>query len=402
MSGRGPARVLVVVENLPLARDHRLRKQAQALARAGFAVSVICRRDPGNRCIEGVRVYGYPPPPEGGSKAAFALEYAWSWLMAAVLVGWVAVTTGFDVLQVCGAPDIYAPLMRLARWRGKRVVYDQRDPSPETYTARYGSGSPVVRRALLALERATCRAADRVLTVNAALRDTVVRRDGVAPGAVSVVGNGPLLAAVRAARERPELRRGRPHLCCWVGVIGPQDRLDLALRAVAHLVHDHGRDDCAVAVIGDGDARSACERLAADLDVQRFVTFTGWLAQSEVFDYLASADVGLESNLEPFVSPVKVMEYMAFGLPVAAFDLPETRAVAGAAAGYAPGGDVTELAHRVVEALDPSVGAARGEAGRRRVEAVLAWERQEQVYLQVVRDLLMRTGERPASREVAA
>lgn len=399
-----PPRVLVIVENLPLARDHRVRKQAEALLGAGFDVSVICRRSEGNDCVDGARVYDYRPPPEGRTPIGFVVEYAWSWLAAAWLMLRVLATTGFDALQVCGAPDIYFPLSRLARALGKPVVYDQRDPSPETYDARYGDGGrAAVRRVLLAFERATHRAADQVIVVNETLRATAVSRGRRAEHDVTVVGNGPAHGAVTGHAPRPELRRGRPHLCCWAGVLGPQDRVELAVRAAAQVIEERGRGDCTFVFIGDGDARPSCERLAARLGIGDVVVFTGWLEQSEVFDYLATADVGLEPNLEPFVSPVKVMEYLAFGLPTVAFDLPETRQVARAAAAYAPPGDVAALARALGDLLDdPARRQRMAAAARRQFRRELAWDRQQPRYLEVYRRLLLSDSRRPAHREVAA
>ena len=53
---------------------------------------------------------------------------------------------------------------------------------------------------------------------------------------------------------------------------------------------------------------------------------------------LATADIGIDANLQEEVSPVKVMEYLAFGLPFVAFDLPQTRAMAGEAGCLRPTG----------------------------------------------------------------
>ena len=161
---------------------------------------------------------------------------------------------------------------------------------------------------------------------------------------MTVVGNGPVLASTRRREPRPELKQGKPFLCCWLGHMGPQDRLDLALRAVGHLVHDLGRTDCHFAFVGDGEARIHAIRLAAQLGISEWVSFPGWAGQDEAFTYLSTADVGLEPNLEDIVSPVKGMEYMAFGLPFVSFDLTETRALAGEAAVYAPPGDVAGFA----------------------------------------------------------
>jgi glycosyltransferase involved in cell wall biosynthesis len=150
-----------------------------------------------------------------------------------------------------------------------------------------------------------------------------------------------------------------------------------------------GRHDVHIAFIGEGESRGASQRLAAELGIADHVTFTGWLRSDEVYAYLATADLGLESNLEEIVSPVKAMEYLAFGLPLAGFDLRETRLVAGDAGAYARPGDVEALA-RLVDALldDPERRAEMGRAGRSRVARTLSWERQEEAYLEVFRRLI--------------
>src|SRR5664279_5975294 len=77
--------VLLVVENLSLARDHRLRKQASALLADGYRVSVICRGDPDNHVLAGVRVREYRTPVDGTSKFGYLREYGYSLAMA----GWL-------------------------------------------------------------------------------------------------------------------------------------------------------------------------------------------------------------------------------------------------------------------------------------------------------------------------
>ena len=91
------------------------------------------------------------------------------------------------------------------------------------------------------------------------------------------------------------------------------------------------------------------------------------------------------------MSPVKGMEYMAFGLPFVSFDLAETRVIAGGAAVYAPPGDVPRFAGLIDELLsDPARRAELGRAGRRLIEERLAWDRQEKAYLGVYERVLAR------------
>ena len=80
----------------------------------------------------------------------------------------------------------------------------------------------------------------------------------------------------------------------------------------------------------------------------------------------------------------KTMEYMAFELPVVAFDLVETRVSAAEAADYAEPNRVDLFAETVVALLDDDVRRkVMGEAGRRQVCEVLAWEHHAQAYLDV-------------------
>ena len=388
MTGGRQPHILLVVENVALARDHRLQKQVSSLHGHGYRVTVICRSDPASSCPAGAGLRTYRAPADGTGKLGFAWEYGYSFAMAAWLAAGVFRRDRFDAIQVSGTPDIYFALAAPYRLLGRPLVLDQRDLSPELYVLRYGRRGAVYR-ALRWLERRSYRAADQVITVNATLREAALTRGGLPPDAVTVVGNGPVLASAHRREPRPELNCGKPFLCCWLGHMGPQDRLDLALRAVACLVHDIGRTDCHFAFVGDGEARVNAIRLAAQLEISQWVSFPGWAGQDEAFTYLSTADLGLEPNMEEIVSPVKGMEYMAFGLPFVSFDLAETRALACEAAVYAPPGDVAGFARLIDELLgDPARRAELGQAGRRLVAERVAWDRQEDAYLGVYQRLL--------------
>src|SRR6266568_1068645 len=385
--------VLLVVENVALARDHRLQKQAASLHAHGYRVTVICRSDPGNGRFPGIGLRTYRAPADGTTKLGFIREYGYSFALA----GWQAVrvflTDRFDAIQVSGTPDIYFALAAPFRLLGRPFVLDQRDLSPELYELRYGHRDTAVYRALCWLERRSYRAAYHVITVNSALRQVAHTRGGLASEDVTVVGNGPRLERAYRWASRPELKHGKAFLCCWLGLMGPQDRLDVALRAVAHLIHVIGRTDCHFAFVGDGESRAPSRRLAAELKISDWVSFPGWADQEEAFTYLSTADVGLEPNLEEIVSPVKGMEYMAFGLPFVAFDLKETRALAGEAAVYATPGDVTGFAELINKLLDdPDRRVEMGRIGRHQFEDRLAWDRQKLAYLAVYRRLLSDRG----------
>jgi glycosyltransferase involved in cell wall biosynthesis len=402
---RRPRRVLIIVENLPVQRDARVKREAQALLGAGYGVSVISPR--GDTAVpaelRGVDIHQYRPPSHREGKLGFIYEFLYSWVVAMVLALRALAREGFDVVQACNPPDTYFALALPFKLLGKPFVFDHHDLCPEHYRVQFGEHG-LLLRGLLALEWATFRTADHVIATNEYFRQIAMARGGRAAKSVTVVRNGPELDRVHSRDIRPTLRQGRRYLACWVGVMrGFDDGVELALDAVSHLVTGLGRDDCHFVFIGDGERFDEVVRLARKLGIEDYVTFPGWLPHDTLFDYLATADVGLQpipKNERTDVSTaIKTMEYMAFGLPVVAFDLLETRSSAGDAAAYAAPNDVLAYAELVAELLDdPERRAAMGELGRRRVEQELAWDHQRAKYVGVFDDLLEQRGQRLGAR----
>ncbi len=404
-SGPPPAtshggRVTIVVQNLPVPFDRRVWLECQALRDAGYEVSVICPTGPGCEAryevLDGVRINRYPPPPPADGVASYAWEFAYCWARTAALARRIQQLDGIDVLQACNPPDTFFALARLLRPSGVRFVYDQHDLCPETYASRFERPSPLLHRALLGLERATYRTADHVIVTNGSYRRVALERGGLDPADVTIVRTGPDPHRLRPGAPDPGLRRGREHLVAYLGVMGPQDGVDLAVHAIADLVHRQGRTDTSFALIGDGDARSDVVDLVRRLDLADHVDLPGRVPDDLLFRYLSTADVGLSpdppSPLNDVSTMNKTMEYMAFGLPVVAFDLPETMVSGGDGAVYAPGGDVPAFAAAVGGLLDdPARRADLGRRARQRVEDVLAWDRQAEAYVGVFDRLLARS-----------
>src|SRR4029077_14308671 len=81
-------RILVIIENVAYARDHRARKQVESLLRSGYRVGVISRRDSENHRYRspGLHIYEYKAPPERPGLIGFALEYGYSLIAATALM----------------------------------------------------------------------------------------------------------------------------------------------------------------------------------------------------------------------------------------------------------------------------------------------------------------------------
>ena len=388
-------RVLIIVENVPVLRDRRVWRECLALVADGYHVSVICPALAGEPPVEyrqGIAIYRYPSPPDASSPVGFVYEFAYSWVRTSLLGLKVLRREGFDIIQACNPPDTYFAFAWLFKPLGKRFVYDQHDLAPETYEARFERPSRAVSWALRLLERLTYRTADRVIVTNASYRDVALTRGGKAPEDVAVVRNGPDSEEMRRGPSRPELRNGRRHLCCYVGLMAPQDGVDLVVRAADILVHEMDRHDCSFVLLGEGVSYEPVRALVHELGLEEYVTMPGFVGDEVLAAYLSTADLGLcpepRNQFNEVSTMVKVMEYMAFELPMVAFDLKETRFSAGDAAIYVAPNEVKQFAAAIAALLDdPDRRTAMGRAGRRRVEETLAWQWQAPAYVRVFDEL---------------
>jgi glycosyltransferase involved in cell wall biosynthesis len=381
-------RVLIIVQNLSVPFDRRVWLEACSLRDAGFQVSVVCPMGTGDKSrevLDGILIRRYPPPPDTRGLATYLYEFAYCWLRTAGLVLRAHRAEGFDVIQACNPPDTFWALALPFKLVGKRFVFDQHDLCPEVYESRFPNGSRALLHGLRLLERATYAVADHVISTNESYRATAMRRGNVPSEDITVVRTGPDPERLRRAEPNPDWRQGRTYLCAYLGVMGPQDGVDLALRAVAELARD-GRDDTQFVFMGKGDSTDELIELAKELQITDLVTFTGRVPDEVVYEVLSTADLGLSPDpLNPLndVSTMnKTMEYMAFELPVVAFDLKETRVSASDAATYVEPNDVAAYARAIGELLDdPDRRRSMGQRGRQRVLDVLAWRHQVPRYV---------------------
>jgi len=390
---RSAPHVLIIVENLPIGTEPRTRKEAQDLLRAGYRVSVVTRSAPENdgcRLWPGLTLLEYPSPSEPQSLPGYCREYVVSFVWAVVLSGLARLRGRIDILQLAQPPDIYFPLARLHKLLGSTVLVDQRDLMPELFVVRGESAARPVTSLLRWLERRTQRVTDETICTNDYQKARLINAGGD-EDQVTIVRNGPVLDRVRDAVPDDYLRGNHSFLCCWVGFMGRQDRLDLALKAVAHVIWDLGRKDTKFVFLGDGECFDEMRALSSQFGLDPWVSFPGWVAESSVFAHLATADLAMDASLQDDVSPVKVFEYMAFGVPFVSFDLQETRSIGAGAGAYVRPGDVPALARELVALLDDSDRRAdMGRLGRERVHDELAWEHQATKYLAVMQRLSAR------------
>lgn len=411
-SGRGRRRrVLVLVENLSVPFDRRVWQECRALTEANYRVTVICPQGSKHDTevfaeIDGVCIHRYPLNAATGGPAGYLREYAAALFHTLRIARRLSRDEPFDVVHACNPPDLLFLIALALRRSGARFLFDHHDLVPELFQSRFAAGPRLLHRLTRVLERLTFRIADAVISTNESYRRAAVERGGMPGDRVRVVRSAPDLSRFVPVEPDPVLKRGRPFLACYLGVMGPQDGVDYALRALAHLHREIGRDDLHTTFVGSGDAFDEMIALTSSLGLDDVVEFTGRVPDETVQRYLSTADVCLSPDpknpLNDVSSMNKVVEYMAMGRPLVSFDLYEARVTASDAARYALDNDETQFARLIAELLDdPEARERMGRIGRQRVEQALSWETSRRNLLAAYDDLLARPPRRHEGRRAA-
>jgi glycosyltransferase involved in cell wall biosynthesis len=176
-------------------------------------------------------------------------------------------------------------------------------------------------------------------------------------------------------------------LVSTIGALHPRKSHELFIEAADLVIRSV--PEARFLVIGEGDLLADLEQEVAARGLQGRLVFTG--VRDDVARLLGATDVYVKPGvLEGFIG-ITVLEALALGKPVVAFDTEDVKlALSDGQTGLiVPRGDVAALAERIVYLLrNPEVGARLGQAGQQLVMerfdfGVLA-SRLEDFYRQVV------------------
>jgi glycosyltransferase involved in cell wall biosynthesis len=307
------------------------------------------------------------------------LEYATAFIAELYLILKLFARTRFGILQACNPPDVSFLIALLLKPFGVRFIFDHHDLSPELFEAKFEKSSGLLYRLTRLAEFCTFKTADACIATNESFKEIAITRGRKRPDKVFVVRNCPDLASLGASVRPSEKKESGPLTVVYVGFMGKQDGLDLLLKAADHIINKEQRRDVRFVLVGRGSELPEMKAWAEAQGLSAWMTFTGQVSYSEVGAYLTQADIGVAPDPKTAMNDrstmIKILEYMAFGLPVVLFDLKEGRRIAGSSALYAFPNDPVDFAEKISTLLNSSeMRRELGNFGRRRIEERLNWD----------------------------
>jgi glycosyltransferase involved in cell wall biosynthesis len=310
---------MVVHARYPLG-EPRVERESKSARDAGFDVTVVCLREPGERThevVDGISVLRLPVRHvRGRGITAMAVEYTVFTLAASAAVLGLWRKGRFAVVHVHAPPDFLAFAGLLPRLLGARVVLDIHDLSPHMFGARVGGGR-LVDSILKAVERAACAISHQVVTVHEPYRRELGAH-GIDVARIQVVMNAVDEELVANALQS-RLRSGDAFVVAYHGTLTQWYGVDILVEAVAALAPD--LPQLMLRILGEGDALADLQQRALQLGVADRTEFSGcYLPIADALASVAGASCGVipnrPSTLNRFALSSKLFEYVALEVPV--------------------------------------------------------------------------------------
>jgi glycosyltransferase involved in cell wall biosynthesis len=376
--------------------DPRVRRQADALIRAGHEVDIFCLRGAGQVAEEQadrLRIVRLPVNRAFSGLVGHLAEYLAFGGMAALRLAREHRRRRYRLVQVATVPDFLVFAAAPLKLSGVPLLLDLHEDMPEFFRDRFSR--PALRPLLPLVSgaaRASAAVADELITVHEPLRQLAIAR-GVPPAKISVVMNSadPRLFDPARHPRRPFLEDGVLRLIHHSNLQRIYGQ-EVLVEAVARIGDSLS---LRVDIYGDGPYRTELEAAVARTGTADRVHLNGPVPIEELPGLIAGADVGVVPTLaEPYLQfslSTKLLEYAAMGIAIVASDLATVRAHFSAEAiRYVPGGDPEALASAIRELAADPLAAARLGAEAHRQAADYGWEIQAARYLAIVERLAAR------------
>jgi glycosyltransferase involved in cell wall biosynthesis len=200
-------------------------------------------------------------------------------------------------------------------------LYDMHSSLPQQLTNFAFSGSMIIRRAFLALERFMIRQSRVVIVICPSLEDTV---KAIEPQArVVLIENAPgsaedaaTIGGAAAVRRSLGLGDATP-VVLYTGTFEAYQGLDLLFGAMAIVMR--GRPDARLVLAGgQPDQIARAREQARTTGVEEATIFAGQRPASEIPAYLLAADLLVSPRSRGTNTPLKIYQYLRSGKPIVA------------------------------------------------------------------------------------
>ena len=301
--------------------DPRIRRESETLAGHGYEVNFLALaegNEPKTYTKEGVNVIELKMRKHHGANSfSYLLPYLKFLGLAFLHCSRLFLERKVDVVHVHNMPNFLVLAGLLPRLFGKEIILDVHDSVPETYGCKFGTMPKTLYKLLCLEESLSSIFANKLICVNEIQKQKLLGR-GIPAEKISVVLNVPDHKIFKYEVKNQHNHKETFDLV-FHGTIDKLLGLDLAIEAVSRLIRDV--PEIHLHIMGKGRHLEEFENLAEKLCIKDRVHFSKKSFPVENLpNLLQNMDLGIIPNKKNIATelmlPVKMMEYVAIGIPV--------------------------------------------------------------------------------------
>ena len=311
---------MVVFSSYPM--DVRVRREAEALTKAGMKVDVICRTSRGELLkedVRGVMTFRIKLNRRRLGKIGYIWEYLYFFMRALIIVTKLNFSRRYDIIHVHNMPDFLVFASIFPKFLGAKIILDLHDPMPELFAALFKTPeSHISIKLLKSIEKLSIKYSNLVITPNIAFKKIFISR-GCSPSKIKIIMNSPDENVFRwFENTEKEKDLSSNYLLMYHGAIVEHHGLDIGLRSIA-LLKDK-IPNLKLVVFGEGNFLVKAEMLVEELELGNFVEFRGIVMNDEIAKFIPQIDLGIipnrSNNFTQLNFPVRIFEYITYKKPV--------------------------------------------------------------------------------------
>ncbi len=385
--------VCILVQNV-YDMDARVRRKAEALASAGYAVDVLALAGTHGKktyTLNKVNVRTLSLGKKRGSLARYVYEYAafFSWAFFVLLLH--TRRRGYAVIDVNTLPDFLIFAALPGRWMGAKLILDMHEITPEFYASKYGIAKNSLQvRLLHYLEKISFSCADWVITINEPIRDLLVQR-GLSPSKSIVVMNSVDEDRFASSLNLSARNRGSdPFIMMYHGTLTPIYGLAIAVEAF-NMVHAD-MPGAELWILGSGPEHGRLVDLVQKYGLTSKIKLVGQVPSEDIAEWLNKCTVGVlpirRDLFLDFAFPNKLPEFIIMGKPVLMSRLRTIRHYfSEEALRYFEPNDPADLAAQMIRLYRDRGLRAQLAARAKQEYAPIRWDVMRQRYLNLIEDM---------------
>jgi glycosyltransferase involved in cell wall biosynthesis len=316
---------IVIIQNTTLSEHYGLSSYLQNIVkylslRSDLAISLICLKGNHNKvfCPKNVKMYEI----EGNTYSLKKnLKFFWQ---SYLILKKISQKERVDIIHCLYPNSSVAAAVLFKIIHGKTVIlYDLRSPWIHISIERGSINrmvAPIYKFIAYLSETVLSLFVDRYIFITKGLYNFYRRKIFVGNKPLKFIPSGIDVNFFRPYTEKPN-KNTEDIIIGYVGGISKLRKLDEVIHAFSNLPNEGYK----LVIVGDGNDKENLEHLVDHAGMTGRVIFTGQLNHDKIVNYLYTFDVGICHLPNTFVfrqsSPMKILEYLASGIPVLASDI---------------------------------------------------------------------------------